>query len=409
MKNLLLKLLWISLRIPAQILLFRFRPHIIAITGSVGKTTTKDAIFWVLNKNAYLHKLGVRKNQGNLNTELGVPLTILGFRDVPQGFMWIIYIFVAFFKAIFTLKYPNILILEMAADKPGDIKYLTNLVKPHTSVITNIGPAHLEAFKSIENIAKEKSILIKVLGENDHAVLNIDDESIKKMGFNTKARVLYFGQSKDASLYIDNIQETKKELHAKVHYSGSTAPLFMTSVGKSNTYAALAAIIIACEIFGTDLIEATKNLSNFKPSNGRGLAITGQKKCIVVDDTYNANPISMQAALDYINILAESGSKKVVILGEMLELGQKSEYYHQEIGKLAGKTADYVLAVGRQADNYIKGAKQTIRNSNNLKQFEKPEEAADYTLKIISKNDIILVKGSRGAKMERAIKILTNK
>ncbi|MFH1749663.1 MAG: UDP-N-acetylmuramoyl-tripeptide--D-alanyl-D-alanine ligase [bacterium] len=409
MKNLLLKLLWTSLKIPAQILLFRFQPHIIAITGSVGKTTTKDAIAWVLNKNLYLHKFGVRKNHGNLNTELGVPLTILGFKDTAQGMMWVIYIFIAFFRAIFVFKYPKTLILEMAADKPGDIKYLTSFIKPHTSIVTNIGPAHLQAFKSIEKITQEKSILIKVLTENNQAILNIDDENTRKMGFQTKAKVIYFGQSNDANIYIDNIQENKDGLHAKIHFGGSTAPLFMKSVGKSNIYAALASISVACEVFGIDLIEATKNLSDFQPSKGRGGVLVGRRHCTIIDDTYNANPLSMQAAFEYLNVLAKSDNKKIIILGEMLELGVKSDSYHQQVGKLAGDSADYVLAVGGQANNYIKGAKQSIENINNLQQFSKPEEAVEYILKIISKNDIILVKGSRGAKMERVVQTLLKK
>jgi len=406
MKNLLLKFLWTSFKIPAQILLFRFQPHIIAITGSVGKTTTKDAITRVLDKNPYLHKYGVRKNHGNLNTELGVPLTILGFKDVPQGIMWVIYVFIAFFRAIFIFKYPKILVLEMAADKPGDIKYLTSFVKPQTSVVTNIGPAHLEAFKSIEKIAQEKSILIKVLCENGQAILNLDDENTKKMGFQAKAKVIYFGQSSDANIYIDNIKEDKDGLHAKIHLGGSTAPLFMKSVGRSNIYAALVAISVGCEVFGIDLIEATKSLSNFQPSKGRGRIITGRKGCIIIDDTYNANPLSMQAAFEYLDILAKSDNKKIIILGEMLELGVKSDSYHQQVGKLAGKSADYVLVVGGQTDNYIKGAKQTIVNIDYLQQFSQPEEVAKYILKIITKDDIILVKGSRGAEMERAVQIL---
>ncbi len=406
MKKLLLKFLWMSLRIPAQILLFRFKPRVIAITGSVGKTTTKDAVFWILDKNPNLHTLGIRKNIGNLNTEIGAPLTILGFKKTPENLMWVLYIFIAFFKAIFTFKYPRILILEMAADKPGDIKYLTSFIKPEISIVTNIGLAHLEAFKTIEKIAQEKSIIVKILKKDNHAILNIDDENTRKMGFQTQAKVVYFGKSSNANIYIDNIQENINGLNAKIHYGGSTSPLFMKSTGKSNIYAGLIAITVACEIFHIDLIEATKSLFDFKPSKGRGNIFKGQKNSIIIDDTYNANPLSMMVAFENLNNLAKEKVKKIVILGEMFELGADTDKYHREVGGLAGKYADYVLVLGKQADNYIKGAKQNISNTNNIQKFSKPNQISKYLLEIISKNDIILVKGSRGAKMERVIKLL---
>lgn len=406
MKNKLLKLLWTVFRIPAQILLFRFKPKIIAITGSTGKTTTKDAIYWVLSKNKKIRKLGIRKNQGNLNTELGVPLTILGFSKAPVGIGWLGYIVLAYLKAIFTIIYPKILILEMAADKPGDIEYLISFCKPETSVITNVGPAHLEAFGTIQKIALEKAILLKDLESKNTAILNYDNEYTRKMGLETKASVVYFGKSSEANIFIDEIQQTKNGLSAKVHYSGSTAPIFMKSIGESIIYAALISIGVTCEVFNINLLEATKNLADFTPSKNRGGVFIGKKSCRIIDDTYNANPLSMHAAFDYLNIQARKDKKRIIIIGEMLELGDESAKYHQQVGREAGQKADYVLAVGKEADNYIKGAKQTIGNINNLKQFDTPTKAAEFILNIISKDDIILIKGSRGAKMERAVNVL---
>ncbi len=406
MKTFFLKLLWASFRIPAQILLFRFRPSIIAITGSAGKTTTKEVIYWVLHKNSHLQKQGIRKNYGNLNTELGVPLSILGFKNYPSGLSWIIYILIGIVRAFFSFQYPKILILEMAADKIGDIRYLAKYFKPHIAIITNIGPAHLEAFKNIENIAKEKSILVKILNSSDFAVLNFDNSYTRKMGFQTSAKVTYFGISKDAAVHIDNIERNQEGIQAKVYLGGSSAPLTLRSPNKAFIYAALAAITVACDIFKLSLVEVTQNLKDFEPYKGRSLIISGKKQSIIIDDTYNANPMSMEFAFEMVDILAKKQQRKIFILGDMLELGEKRTFYHQDIGRKAGKLADYLLVIGKNSKNYLIGAKQVAKKTTILKEFSNPEESARFILDKLKKDDIILIKGSRAIEMERAVEIL---
>src|SRR3990167_5834916 len=172
------KILQSYLRFFAKIYLKRATPKIVAVTGSVGKTSTKEAIFEVL-KIKFAKK--VRKSEGNLNNETGVPLAILGFQKSPANFFqWLPIIISAKIKALFGPKV-ELLVLEIAADKPGDIGYLTSFVKPKIAVITSIGPAHLEAFGTIEEIVKEKSSLLLAVGENGTAIFNIDDSNLKEI------------------------------------------------------------------------------------------------------------------------------------------------------------------------------------------------------------------------------------
>src|SRR4030042_2181731 len=215
MKNLLVS----YLRCWAKRYLKRTKPEIIAVTGSVGKTSTKDAIFCVLKSHFGKE---VRKSEGNLNNETGAPVAILGFKKAPSyeatnPFGWIPIIFLAPFKSFLTKK-NKILILELAADKPGDIKYLTSFIHPKVAVLTNIGPAHLAAFGSIEKIIEEKAGLLRALPMDGTAILNIDDENVKKISYGGRWQKLTIGVSQDADITAQNIQTEIKDFEPKTTF-----------------------------------------------------------------------------------------------------------------------------------------------------------------------------------------------
>ncbi len=356
MKNKLRKILEKFLAFFAKMIINKTKPDIIAITGSVGKSSTKEAIFFVLSKK---FKNDIWKNEGNLNEEIGVPLTILGFRNPVKWFMWPIIFLVIIYRVCFYLicpkKYPKILILEMAASKIGDINYLLTIAKPKISIVTAVGLAHAEYFGSIENIAKEKSCLVRNLSKNDWAILNQDNIYVKKMSSLTCAKVIYYhGQE------FDSAQRAARE------------------VGK---------------IYGINQAEIENSLNHIKPLKHRMNIINGIKNTTVIDDTYNANSLSFSRAitkLDGLKITA--GAKKIAVMGDMLELGEFSNQEHKKVYDLAKKTASLIITVGK---NF-----KEISAENN---FDNSDQAAEFLLNKIGEKDIILVKGSRGIRMEKVV------
>ena len=338
-------------------------PKIIAITGSVGKTSTKDAIFAVLQK-----KFGknVWKSYGNLNTDLGLPLAILKFKDTPYGWQWAPAMIAVFFKACYFKvfkKYPEILVLEYGADRPKDIKYLTQIAKPDVAVITSVGPAHLEEFKTIDNVAKEKITLAKELNPDGVAVLNEDNEYIKK--------------------------EAKKVYFEIVWYHGDGLD------GAKNAAYAVAKLFKISENTIRDALEG------FIGAKGRLKLIEGINNSLVLDDTYNSNPLSVKLALEKIRQLKGENQKikrTIIVLGDMLELGEQSDKLHKEVAALSKKSAKILILVGKR----FEGMKCD-------QWFLGPIETDEYLEKIIKKGDLVLIKGSQGMRMEKVTEKIIDK
>lgn len=336
------------------------KPQIIAITGSVGKSTAKEAIYQVLKDE---FKDQIWKNEGNLNEEIGVPLSILGFKHSIRWFLWPIVLLTAFKRTLFyslnLSLYPKILILELSASKPGDIDYLVSFIKPHIGIVTAVGLAHIEFFKNLDNIIKEKRKIIEILDNTGFALLNIDDKNIKEMSKYTHAKVVYFHGNN-----FDSAKNIAREIGL---------------------------------IYRIEIKKIQKSLENFIPLKGRMNIIRGIKNTIILDDTYNANPLSMERALEKLKVLAkETKSKReIAVLGSMLELGELSKTAHQEIQKQAREITNLLITVG---NNYIKEISDF--------HFDNSSEAASFILSKIEKGDIILVKGSRGMKMEKVVEKL---
>ncbi len=289
MNKFFIKILKIKLRWLAKLIIWKFNPDIIAITGSVGKTSAKEAIYAVLKN----HKR-VRKSSGNLNNELGTPLTITGnfsdeelkivSRDYPAGkdkikkmFFWLKVILFALFKFLFSGKssYPEILILEYGADRPGDIKYLLEIAKPKIAVITAIGetPVHIEFYESSQAVAKEKSKLLENLFTSNFALLNFDDEMVMGMKEKTRAKIMTFGFNEGADVKITNFENKYGDnetigVSFKIEYAGSFVPIFLKNVfGKSHVYAAAIGAAVGI-IYNMNIVEIAESLLiNYKPGN----------------------------------------------------------------------------------------------------------------------------------------------
>ncbi len=410
------KILEFSLKIIAQMILFRYQPKIIGVTGSVGKSSAKEAIYYALRK-----KFRVRRNFGNLNNELGVPLTIIGEKK-PGGknpFLWLKIFFKGIFSIFYQPKYPKILILEMGVDKPGDMAYLTSFIKPQIGVFTAIGefPVHLEFFPEKGKLVEEKSLLLKSLPKNGLAVLNYDDLSVRELGdeLEEKTKIDYYGFGQGASMQISNYETRITDLakndfgaSLKLYSQGSIIPVWLKGIlGRHYAYAAAAAASVGLHL-GMNLVEISEALVDCQPLNGRINLVPGIKKSILIDDTYNSSPMAVIAALelmnDIYNQLKEQGikSRRIAVLGDMLELGNKTEQAHRKIGQEAAEQSDLFFAVG---ERMIFAAEQAskIMDKDNIFRYHRSQETGLPLQDQMQENDIVLIKGSRSMAMEKIV------
>lgn len=391
---------WV-LRLMARAVLGKYRPDIVGVTGSVGKSSTKDAIAIVLSS-----AFSVRKSEGNYNNELGVPLTILGVESGGRSISkWVVVLFKWLWLMVFPAKYPEVLVLEMGVDRPGDMSYLLEFIPLRVGVMTRIASSHIEFFGSLANITKEKGKLIASVQDDGFAVVNADDERAIKMLEKTKAKAIRFGFGKNADVRAEHIVLYQDGRHIegtsfKMSYDGKTIPVRLPKIiAKHHLSAALAAAAVGIA-FRLNLVQIAAALREFEPLPGRLRLLPGKNGTTIVDDTYNASPESVGAALEVLGGL--SAQRKVAILGDMLELGEKSDEWHGELTQLlidAGVTlfigigkhmrvpADRLLASGWSPDNVV--------------WFPDPESAAEVALRYVQTGDLILLKGSRGMRLEK--------
>lgn len=402
------KILQMILKILAKIMLLRYKPKVIAITGNVGKTSAKDAVYIVLKES-----FKVRKSEKSFNNEIGVPLAILGIKPAGKNILIWCLNFLKIFLSFFWVPYPKILILEFGADKPGDIDCLLSIVKPDIAVVTAIGevPAHVENFISPAEVTREKTKLVRAVSKDGIVILNTDYEPVITMRSKTKAKVVTYGFSENADLRVyrpdfgeQNTSETKTSLGAsfKVEYEGSVVPVRLNAYGTPNVYAASAACAIGV-VFGLNLVDISESLLKYKAPQGRLNILNGIKSSVILDDSYNASPSSMKEGLKTLANI--KGGRKVAVLGSMLEIGKYTEETHREMGKFASSFCDIIITVGDQARFIADEAlKYSFKKDKNLFVFDTSNDLAKKIKDLIEGDDIILFKGSRGIKLEVAIK-----
>lgn len=408
MKHLLKQILAWKLRFWATRILKKYRPKIVAVTGSVGKTSTVEAIYTVLAAD-----FNVRKNLKNYNNEIGIPLSIIGVEsgNAKLG-RWITILLRAARLAIVRDRhYPKILILEMGADHPGDLEYLCRFVPIDVAVVTSVAPAHLEFFKTIEAVAREKGTIVRRLPANGTAVLNTDDRLVKKMGANTKAKTLSYGLLSGAAvratdLSISQAGERINGLNFKLTHNGKTTPILLPNViAQHLAYSALAAVAVGLT-FEMSRRTITERLTHFQPPTGRMRLIPGLKNTLIIDDSYNSSPLAAQKALWQLGNLKTKG-RRFAVLGDMLELGSYTETGHQEVGAAAAEYGvDYLITVGEMSRDMVRGAIKKGLGKNNCFNFPTSTEAGKFLQQQIGPGDLILVKGSQGVRMERVVKEL---
>ncbi len=382
----------------------KYQPGVIAVTGSVGKTSTKEAIYATLAP--YRH---VRANHKNFNNELGVPMTILGdYPEIGGKLFWLKVILMAFLRLIFRMRYPELLVLEYGVDKPGDMKYLLDIARPQIGVITAIGeiPVHVEFFSGPEALAREKSKIIENLPSTGFAVLNFDDDSVYEMKERTRAHIMSYGFGEGADVRITNFEvrmdgASPAGISFKLNYGGSFVPIRLDGCfGKAQAYAAAAGACLGIA-YQLNLVKIAEGLSGFKAPAGRGKLVAGVKDTFILDDAYNASPLSMRAAIDTAGNL--KAKRKVAVLGDMLEIGKYTIEAHEEIGRLIPETFDVLFVVGSRAKFIADSAEKEGMDKKKIHSFETAEEAAPEVQKLIRKGDLILIKASHSIGLDKIV------
>jgi len=357
----------------------KFSPYVVAITGSVGKTSTKDIV-----ASALAYSYNVLKTEANYNNEIGLPLTLLKLDDKV-----------------------DIAVLEMGMRGQGEIRYLTNIVKPNAAIITNIGLAHIERLGSQENILKANLEITEGLQEGGTVILNGDDPLLYGMKGKLNSRIVYFGINNDDVEYkAININNLGLEgIEFDIIINDEKYKVKVPSPGIHNVYNALAAFAVGMEV-GQSPDKIIKGILNYKPTQMR-LDVKEYKGITIINDAYNANPQSMEAAIKVLKDISKKG-RAIAVLGDMLEMGEYASKAHFDIGSFAFKQGiDYVVTVGEKGKLIAKGAVREGMENERVYSFDDNEEAGMFLRNFAREGDCILVKGSRGMKMEEVIEVLT--
>lgn len=394
----------------ARKIIAKHKPLIIGITGSIGKTSTRHAIAAALSA-----KYQLREPEKNFNNEIGIPLTIIGARGLDEGgerigpikFGWLRIFAKAITQWLFAQNYPEILVLEYGIDHPGDMDKLVDIAQPKIAVITTIGVSHKQNFDSNEQIAFEKGKLITGLSSNGIFVYNSDNPLVVEQTKRTKAHLLSYGKNPNAEVRLEKIEETLSLQPSTTLYIKSpvrSLKIKLPVIGIAHTDAILAAVAV-CEALQmqTDLI--VEGLANYRAMPGRLNILSGIKKSILIDDTYNAAPLSTTEALHLLGRFP--GSHKVAVLGDILELGDVADSAHKEIGKLvATMNLQQLVTVGKLGKKIAEAAENAGMKPEYIHTYNDSEEAKLKVLTDLQSESVVLIKGSQGVRMEKITKEL---
>ncbi len=391
----------------SRLIIRKYKPFVVAVTGSVGKTSTKDAIYDALKDSDGF----MRKSDKGFNSEIGLPLTIIGVPNAWRDFGgWLRNIFAGLKLLLSHANYPDCLILEVGADHPGDIRKVAKWLKPDIAVITRISrtPVHVEFFKSPEEVFEEKAALAEAVKPGGTLVVFADDEKVMSLGERVKARgvsVLSYGFSENASVRGSDIKVLYEEgapagISFDLRYEGVSNLVSVKGViGETQVYPILAAVAVA-KAKGVDRESVSKTLYYSKAPRGRMNLLPGVNGSTLIDDTYNSSPDAVIAAINVFKGLQCAGSK-IAVLGDMMELGKFSATEHRRMGEMAPRFVDRLVTVGQRSKLTAEEALKIGMTSENVKTFDNSRDAATHLASIVKSGDIVLIKGSQSIRMER--------
>ncbi|MCB0100919.1 MAG: UDP-N-acetylmuramoyl-tripeptide--D-alanyl-D-alanine ligase [Anaerolineales bacterium] len=345
--------------------------RVVGITGSVGKSTTKETVAEVLGV-----KYRTLKSPGNLNNEIGLPLSILKLDK----------------------KYERA-VLEMGFYVIGEIAFLCDIAQPQIGVVTNIGTVHAERAGSQENIFLGKSELVQMLpsAPNGVAILNFDDPWVRKMEEKTHGKVFFYGLSPEADLWADQIEGLGLDgIRFRMHYGKETLHMRVPMIGRHSIHTALRAASVGLN----DGLNWQEIITGLSHGRNQLRLVTGRTEngALILDDTYNAAPESMLAAL---NLLSELDGRKVAVIGDMLELGQYERQGHEMVGLRAAQVANVLITLGSRAHIIAEAARRAGLKPANILEFEEIDPIVDWLKKNLTSKDSVLLKGSHGLRMDR--------
>lgn len=352
----------------------QFNLPIVAVTGSVGKTTTKDIIAVLLKS-----KFETLKTEGNFNNDIGVPLTIFKIRE-----------------------YHKAAVIELAMRAKGEIDRLSYIVRPYCAVITNVEPVHLETLGSLENIAQAKCEVLKYIDSDGFALINGDNQILCRTASNYSCRKYTFGYNKDCDFRIISAENKDKGINIKVKILGDTYDMFFPVPTSKMAYNAVAGVAIAY-LLGVNINDAIADLASYEPGANRLNIFTLGSGGKVINDVYNANPLSMEAALETGKNLRTNG-RFVAVLGDMYELGSYEISGHLKVGRKAAENGvDILVTLGKLAAYIARGALEAGMTPQNVYHFDSKEEALEFLCSRLNANDTVLFKASRGMRMETLV------
>jgi UDP-N-acetylmuramoyl-tripeptide--D-alanyl-D-alanine ligase len=352
----------------------KFNVRVVGITGSVGKTSTKELVWTVLSRR--FHTL---RSEGNLNNEIGVPLTLLQLEPAYQR-----------------------VVLEMGMYAHGEIARLCELARPAVGVVTNIGPVHLERLGSLEAIAAAKAELVEALPPDGVAILNYDEPLVLAMASKAESRVLLYGLDSRADLWADDIESEGLEgISFQMHYQRENLRVHVPLLGRHSVHTALraAAVGLAEGMSWDDILAGLQD----RQAQIRLVTAPGPQGSTILDDTYNSSPASAIAAL---NLLAELDGRKIAVLGDMLELGSYEEEGHRLVGRRAMDVAEILVAVGPRGRIIGQEALSLGTSPGRVFVCDDNQAAVECLRATIRPGDYVLIKGSRGMKMEEIVTAL---
>ncbi len=352
----------------------RFDTRLIGITGSVGKTSTKELTAAVLSR-----RFRTLKSEGNRNNEIGVPLTLLNLRPWHE-------------RAV----------IEMGMYAQGEIDLLCDIARPSVGVITMIGPAHLERLGSIEAIVAAKRELVASLPDDGVAVLNMDDPRVMEMAPYTRAHLFTYGLNSEADVWADNIESMGLDgIRFTLHHRSEALNVRVPLLGRHSVHTALRAAAVGL-IEGLRWEHIIAGLGDLS-SQLRLVVIPGPRGSLLIDDTYNSSPDSALAAL---NLLGDLDGRRIAVLGDMLELGDAEYQAHQVVGRRAADIADRLITIGSRARTIGREAQGSGMTSGRIQMVDDAPEAVPLLEELIQPGDVILVKGSLGMRMDRIVTAL---
>lgn len=361
----------------------KFKPRVIAITGSVGKSTTKELVAAVLST-----RFKVLKSEGNFNNEIGLPLTLLNLNPTHER-----------------------VVLEMGMYDLGEIALLCELAQPQVGIVTNIGPTHLERLGTIERIAQAKSELVQALPaapQGGVALLNGDDPLVLTLAQKTQAKVLTYGLLPQADLWAGEVESAGLEgVRFALHYQGDTIHTRVPLLGRHSVHTALRAALVGL-VEGLGWEEIVNGLQVL-PSTAqlRLVAAPGPNNSTILDDTYNASPASTIAALNLLDDL--TGGRKIAVLGDMLELGSYEEEGHRKVGCRAAAVVDILMVIGPRARFIAEEANACGLAATSIFQMEHNQAAIEYLQSLLEPGDITLIKGSNAQRLDEIVTTLTSR